>query len=137
MPRVLQISSVMDDQMTAKIKPQKIPRASNTTPPPQKKKKKNPWIKNQPQKKSHPKFLSLKVIKIFQKAVNDKARKINYDLNVCVCSGIHWHNQESSVCFKYPEKSLFKPSHPKKIVDKFPGIENFKPPKNPLIIPVT
>ena len=43
------------------------------TPPPQKKS----LDQKSTSKKSHPEFLSLKVIKIFQKAVNDKARKIN------------------------------------------------------------
>ena len=54
MPRILQISSDRDDQMIAKIKTQKIPRASNTNPP------KNPWIKNRPQKKPITNFWALK-----------------------------------------------------------------------------
>ena len=92
-----------------KSKTKKIPRASNTNPP------KNSLDKKLTSKKSHAEFSSLKVLNIFQKEVNDKAQKINQELNVCVCSRIHWHNQESSVCSKYLEKSLLActPSHPK------------------------
>ena len=51
-------------------------------------------------------------------------------MNVCVCSRIQWHNQESSVCFKYLEKSLLacKPSHPKKYLPNFPESKISTPP---------
>ena len=112
-----------------KSKPQKIPRASNTTPPPPKKKIYS-LDKKSTSKKSHAEFSSLKVLNIFQKEVNDKARKINQELNVCDCSGIHRHNQESSVCFKSLEKSVLArtPSHPKNYLPNFPEFK-FQIPK--------
>jgi len=51
---LLQISSVRDDQMGAKIKSHKIPRTSNKT-------QKIPWIKNNPQKDPMPNFGALKI----------------------------------------------------------------------------
>ena len=107
-----------------KSKTKKIPRASNNNPP------KKSLDKKSTSKKSHAEFSSLKVLNIFQKEVNDKARKINQELNVCVCSGIHRYNQESSVCFKYLEKSLLActPSRPKKYVPIYQN-RKFQTPK--------
>ena len=56
-----------------KSKTKKIPRASNTNPPPQKKS----LDKKSTSKKFHAEFSSLIVLNLFQKEVNDTARKIN------------------------------------------------------------
>ena len=112
-----------------KSKTKKIPRASNTNPPPKKS-----LDKKSTSKKFHAEFSSLIVLNIFQKEVNDKARKINQEFNVCVCSGIHWHNQESSVCLN-TQKSPYLHVHQatqKNICPIFITIENFNPPKNML-----
>ena len=52
---------------------------------------------------------------------------------------------KSSDCFEYPKKSLLQSSYPKKYLPKMKlllpkkshKLKNFKPPKNPSIIPVT
>ena len=93
-----------------KSKPPKTRRASNKTP------SKNPWTKTLP-----PYFIR-------------RTTRPGY-----VGTTVH---QESSDCFEYPKKSLLKSSHQKRHVQNFPtqknsGLGNFKPPKNPSIIPVT
>ena len=60
----------------------------------------------------------------------------------CCLTLSHEHYHESSDCFEYPKKSLLKSSHPKKclpnlLTQKNPGLDSFKPQKNPSIIPVT
>ena len=59
---------------------------------------------------------------------------------VMFTAGIHEHYHESSDCFEYPKKSLLKSNRPRKYLPDFPsqknpGIENFKSPKHPSIIP--
>ena len=117
-----QATGMIKWRQTSKTK--KIPRASNNNPP------KKSLDKKSTSKKFHAEFSSLKVLNIFQKEVNDKARKINQELNVCDCSGIHRHNQESSVCFKSLEKSVLArtPSHPKNYLPNFPEFK-FQIPK--------
>ena len=101
--------------MGAKLKTQKIPWASKAKPP------KFPGPKFNPPKKSHAKCLSHKN---FQKALNDTTRKIE------------------TLVLNTPQNPYLNQATPKITCQNFPTqknpkIENFNPPKNPLIIPVT
>ena len=121
---VLRISSDGDDQLAAETKTQKKSLGLPTLTPP-----KNPQTKNQPQKNPHALFSTLEVLKIFHKAVNDKVQKINQELNVCLSSRINRHNQEDTVCFEYPEKSLLESSYPKNTC-QISQNRKFQTPKN-------
>ena len=122
---VLRISSDGDDQMAAEIKTQKKSLGLPTLNPPQKSLDQKSTSKKNP----HALFSTLEVLKIFHKAVNDKVQKINQELNVCLSSRIHRHNQEDTVCFEYPEKSLLESSYPKKTC-QISQNRKFQTPKN-------
>ena len=68
-------------------------------------------------------------------------KTLEIDRNVWVCLLII--PSEASDCFKYPKNPKIKPPKQKKknrpnfATQKNHGIENFKPEKNPSIIPVT
>ena len=111
---VLRISGDVDDRLGQKEKPKKIPRASNKTP-------KKSLDQNLIPKKSHAEFTS----------------------HLTVPESINWYNTRNrNISIEYPPKSLLYQATEKNTCQNFPTpknteIENFKPPKNPWIIPVT
>ena len=126
--RVLRLSCDRGDRVGAKIKTENNPQHFHQNP------KKSLDQKLTP-KKSHAKFLSLK---ISQKALKGITQKINWKVNVCICG---WDSRAQPPIFHIvlntPKSSYLhscKSSHPKKYLSNFPtqknpGNENFKPPK--------
>ena len=92
--------------------------------------KKSLGLQTKPKKLPGPKYPmpNFRAIKIYSR---------NY------AAGIRGNYQESSDCFEYPKKHPYlNQATPKNTCQKFPTpknpeIENFKPKKNPSIIPVT
>ena len=92
--RVLRLSCDRDDRMGAKIKTENNPQGFHQNP------KKSLDQKSTP-KKSHAKFPSLK---ISQKALKGMTHKINWKLNVCICSWDSRAQPRIFILFWIPQK---------------------------------
>ena len=118
---VLRITSDRDDRMVAKIKIQKNRSCF-------KQNSKNPWTKIQPPKNPMPNFRAMKILE--RRDCRRTILVLLYSRNYA--AGRTRELSRSSDCFEYPNKSLLKPSYPKKNLpknfptQKNPKIENFK-----------